>query len=336
MTSLPPILFGTSALGHLYREISWDTKLRLMESWLESGVGPLVLDTAGKYGAGLALETLGRAIRELGIRPERLILSNKLGWYRIPLRGDEPLFEPGIWKNLSHDAEQRMGARGIRQCFEQGCELLNGFVPTMVSVHDPDEYLAASKDAIDRGRRKEEIQDSYAELFRMKRSGLVSSVGIGSKDWRVVRELADGISFDWVMLANSLTVYSHPVELLDFIVRLAKRGVPVINSAVFHGGFLLGGDHFDYQRVIAAERPELFAFRERFHALCRRAGVEPLHACVRFGMSIPGVIATALNTSDPERVDSLVRAVQVEIPPTFWDELREIGLFQAGREPALS
>jgi D-threo-aldose 1-dehydrogenase len=49
--------------------------------------GPVVLDSAGKYGAGLALEAIGEGLRALGVRAEQVLLSNKLGWLRVPLRG---------------------------------------------------------------------------------------------------------------------------------------------------------------------------------------------------------------------------------------------------------
>jgi hypothetical protein len=52
-------------------------------------------DSAGKHGAGLALEVLGRSLRWLNIAPECVVIINKLGWLRSPLRGGEPTFEPG-------------------------------------------------------------------------------------------------------------------------------------------------------------------------------------------------------------------------------------------------
>jgi D-threo-aldose 1-dehydrogenase len=50
------------------------------------------------------------------------------------------------------------------------------------------------------------------------------------------------------MVANSMTIKSHPAELLDIYGRYeGKKGVPIINSAVFHSGFLIGGSHYDYK-----------------------------------------------------------------------------------------
>ena len=40
--------------------------------------------------------------------PERVLISNKLAWKRVPLPhpGAEPTFEPGAWVNLKNDAVQ--------------------------------------------------------------------------------------------------------------------------------------------------------------------------------------------------------------------------------------
>ena len=58
-----------------------------------AGDGVAVFDSAGKYGAGLALEVLGKALEELGVPPEKVLISNKLAWKRVPLTTPEPTFE---------------------------------------------------------------------------------------------------------------------------------------------------------------------------------------------------------------------------------------------------
>jgi D-threo-aldose 1-dehydrogenase len=102
----------------------------------------------------------------------------------------------------------------------------------------------------------------------------------------------------------------------------------MINSAVFHAGFLTGGDFFDYRKVQRdrpADRP-LFDWRDRFFRLCADFGVLPAAACVQFAMSVPGVVSVALNTAKPERIADNVALVQAEIPIGFWSALKDAGL----------
>ena len=319
--AVPPLVFGTSCLGNLYEALAPETKLAISREWFNHVPGPVVLDTAGKYGAGLALEVLGANLRELGVPADSIIISNKLGWLRTPLRTPEPTFERGVWADLHHDAVQRVSYDGIMECWTQGCELLGEpYRPQLVSIHDPDEYLKVATSADDRRRRFDEIVDGYRALADLKSRGEVVAVGVGSKDWRVVREIDAVASLDWIMLANSLTIYSHPAELLEFLSRLVNRGVGVINSAVFNAGFLIGGRFFDY-RELSRDNPDhqlLFAWRERFLALCREHEVTPAIACVQFAMSPPGVAAIAMNTSKPAHVADNAASVATKVPLEFW------------------
>jgi len=325
---VPPIVFGTSCLGNLYQALPWKTKLATVREFFRQVAPPVVLDSAGKYGAGLALEVIGRCVRELGVPAEHVLISNKLAWQRVPLRGPEPTFEPGVWADLGHDAVQTISYDGILECWQQGCDLLGGVRPAIVSVHDPDEYLAAARGKADRQRRLADVVAAYQALGELKARGEVRAVGVGAKDWTVIRELAENVALDWAMFACSLSVMTHPPELLAFMDRLHRQGVGMINSAVFHAGFLTGGSFYDYRKVDPAAPGDapLFAWRARFHEVCTRFGVRPAAVCVRFGMAVPGVVATALNTSRPERVAENVSAIAAEVPPGLWLAMKDTGL----------
>ena len=326
---VPPIVFGTSALGNLYQVISDVAKLEIASEWFAHVAPPVVLDSAGKYGAGLALEMIGSALAKFEIPPDEVIISNKLGWKRAPLASPEPTFEPGLWIDIQHDAVQRISYDGMHECWEEGCRLLGGnYRPQLVSVHDPDEYLAAAASPDDRRRRFDDILGAYRALAELKQRGEVRGVGVGAKDWRVVEAIDAAVRLDWVMLANSFTVLRHPPELIAFMQGLAERGIAIVNSAVFHAGFLVGGKYFDYLVLDPdsdADRP-LFAWRKSFVALCEAHGISPTHACIQFGLSGPGVVAVALNTSHADRIAQNVAAVVNPVPDQFWASMKEEGL----------
>lgn len=328
---IPPIVFGTSALGNLYQALDDDVKREIVSEWFAASPGIVAADSAGKYGAGLALEAMSIALKSLGIAPEKIVISNKLGWRRVPLETPEPTFEPGAWVDLKYDAVQDISYDGILRCWEQGCELLGDYRPQLVSVHDPDEYLAAASDEADREKRWEDILGAYQALHELRQRQEVAAIGVGSKDWRVSQRLAEQCDLDWVMLATSLTVYTHPCDLLSFVESLREREISVINSAVFHAGFLTGGSFFDYRKITgdSDEDRELIQWRDRFVARCDEFGVSPAEACVAFGMSIPGVVATALNSSKPERIAQNVGLVHADPPADFWATLKSDGFVKA-------
>jgi D-threo-aldose 1-dehydrogenase len=326
---VPPIIFGTSALGNLYAAHPRERKVAVLREMFRDARRPVVLDSAGKYGAGLALATIGEGLRELGVRADEVLVSNKLGWLRVPLRGAEPSFEPGVWIGLDHDAELAVGYEGILRCWEQGLELLGPpFRPALVSVHDPDEFLARARTPAEREGARRQLLEAYRALDELKRRGEVRCVGVGAKDWRVVRELVEEVALDWVMLACSFTILRHPEDVVRFVDRLQRQGIGVVNSAVFHAGFLTGGEFFDYRRLdpgSRADRP-LHAWRERFNAVCRAHDVSPAAACVRFALSHPGVACVALNTSRPEQVRANAALGDARPPSRFWSALKDAGL----------
>lgn len=328
MLKLPPVVYGATSLGNLFTAIDDATKGEIIEQWLATPIDRCVVDSAGKYGAGLSLETIGRHLERLNVHPDRVLISNKLGWRRVPLQGEEPTFEPGVWKELQHDALQDMGRDGILRCWEQGNELLGQYSAGLLSVHDPDEYLRAASDAEDRHKRLKDIVEAYEALSELRDAGEAEAIGVGCKTPSVVEELLQHCEFDWVMLANSFTLMKHDQDRVSLLDALADRSVAVINSAVFHGGFLLGGSFLDY-RAVAPKLPEhaaAIAWRESFHELCRQYGVSPFVAGVVFGKSHPAVTSVALSTSRPDRVTSHYAAAMAELPTEFWSAMRQAGL----------
>jgi D-threo-aldose 1-dehydrogenase len=326
---IPSVIFGTSALGNLYSALSDETKTKIVGECFKHVPMPVVFDTAGKYGAGLALEKLGEILKKLEIDPEDVIISNKLGWLRTPLITPEPTFEKGIWINIKNDARQNISYEGILECHKQGNDLLGGiYKPQLASVHDPDEYLDTAHNKDEFSKLFKNITEAYKALSDLKSQGNVKAIGVGAKNWKTIRLISDKVELDWVMFANSMTIYRHPKDLLDFMEELHAKGVGIINSAVFHAGFLTGGSFFDYVPIKpdTVENRAKFKWREDFFAICKKHDIVPANACVKFAMSPPGVISISLNTSNPARVEENVASVESEISPDFWKEMLEKGL----------
>jgi len=327
--ALPKVIFGTTGLGNLFIALDDDIKQEIVKECIKHAPGKLVFDSAGKYGAGMALESLGKCLKALKVAPEDVIINNKLGWVRTELKTPEPLFEPGIWRDLKHDAVQKISYDGILECYEQGNQLLNGYKTSFVSVHDPDEYLAAAIDEEDRIKRYDDILGAYRALRELKDSGEVKAIGVGSKDWRAIQKITRDVDLDWVMIANSMTVHSHPKELVAFIEELARKGIAIINAAVFNAGFLIGSNYYNYKLMNPKDHKALFKWREDFFKLCDKYKIKPAEACVAFGLNAPGVTSIALGSSDPKHVKENVALADVTIPSAFWDEMKASGLIDS-------
>lgn len=330
--NLPPVIFGTSCLGNIYEATSYPTKLAIVKACVDHAPGGVVVfDTAGKYGAGLALTSLGKCLKELNVSPDKVIISNKLAWYQTELSTPEPTFEPGVWKNIKNDAIQKISYDGIMECYEQGNELLGDYNSQMISIHDPDEYLNAAINRSDEEKRFKNILDAYDALFELKATGRATSVGVGAKNWRVIQKITAHVKLDWIMIANSLTLKSHPKELLDFVKEMHEKGVTIINSAVFNGGFLIGSDSYNYNIVdkTTKEGKAMYEWRNNFFTLCKEFKIQPAEACFNFGFNIPGITSVALSTTKPGKVKANVQMATKKIPINFWEEMDHRGLIKS-------
>ncbi|MEO7312438.1 MAG: aldo/keto reductase [Chitinophagaceae bacterium] len=328
--TLPSVMFGTSCLGNIYEATPYETKLAIVRECVQNSPGIPVFDSAGKYGAGLSLEMLGKALKDLGVKPNEVIISNKLAWYQTELTTPEPTFERDIWKEMKNDAVQKISYEGILECFHQGNELLGDYDSQMASVHDPDEYLAAATDAEDEASRYQDILGAYKALKELKTAGKVTGIGVGSKQWKVIQRIAKDVDLDWVMIANSLTLHDHPPALINFIAELHAKGVSVINSAVFNGGFLIGSNFYNYVEADASTEKgkALYQWREDFFALCKAFDIQPAEACFNFGFNIPGVTSVALSTTKPDKVKGNIAMATKKIPLEFWQAMAVKGLIQ--------
>ncbi len=329
ITKTPSIIFGTSGLGNLYTAPPFEIKLEIINQFITHTTdGIAMFDTAGKYGAGLALEVLGQCLKILNVKKENVVISNKLGWYRTSLTTPEPTFEKDIWKDLKYDAIQKISYKGIIDCFNQGNELLGDYPSQMASVHDPDEYLIASVNNKDKEKRYNDILESYIALNELKQQGKIMSIGVGAKNWKIIERISKDIKLDWVMFANSLTLNAHPKELLAFVEELNNKQITVINSAVFNGGFLVGKDFYNYVKVDSSteEGKKLYAWRTSFFELCNAFEIHPAAACMNFGLNITGVNSLAISTSRPEKVKENIEMATKNIPATFWEAMKRNGL----------
>lgn len=227
---LPRTVFDTKELGSRCDTLSEVAKLEIVKERIKKHTGPVAFDTAGKYGAGLALETLGRCLQRLSVSPKNVIISNKLGWIRTEMKADDIFFGNRISSNLKYKAVQKIGYDGIMECFEQGNELLGGYIPQMVSVHEPDEYFAKAKNWQEKLRLYDDILDAYEALYDLKHKGKVKAIGAVAKSWEMVKRIADDVPLDWIMLEASPATLNQQEDALDFVQEMNRKGVCMINK----------------------------------------------------------------------------------------------------------
>jgi len=173
--------------------------------------------------------------------------------------------------------------------------------------------------------------DAYRALTELKQQGRARSIGVGAKEWRIIERISRDVKLDWAMIANSMTIYQHPRELIEFMHELEKQNIAIINSAVFNAGFLVGGDYYNYKLVDPTKDKALFKWRQDFFRLCTQYQVKPAQACIKFAMSAPGVKSLAFSTTTVELMKENLAMISDDAPPInpeFWQKMKEEGLIE--------
>ena len=192
---------------------------------------------------------------------------------------------------------------GILRCYDEGNELLGDYSASLVSVHDPDDYLDGAENDNEKEVRRHNILSAYQCLHDLKTQNKVESVGIGVKNPTVIEFLMDqGVILDWTMIAGVLTPFVHTLYVRTLLKTLHSRSIQVFNCAVFNSGFLVGEDYFNYSLKNAKDNPELYDWRDKFFHICEKYNFSPGHVCVQFSFLFPQVQCVALNACKLEHV----------------------------------
>jgi len=204
---------------------------------------------------------------------------------------------------------------GILRCFEEGNDLLGEYSVTMVSVHDPDDFVEEAESEEERRNRMSSVMEAYNCLNDLKSQGRVESIGIGVKNPVIIEQLLiQGVHFDWTMMAGVLTPYSHSIFVRTLLKTMNVRSIQVINAAVFNSGFLVGEAFFNYVLQDQLRNPELFEWRINFFEVCEQHHLQPDHVCVQFSFLFSEVTSVALNACSLQHVGANYRNVYESIP----------------------
>ena len=212
--------FGGGPLGGLYAPVDDGTAAAALAAAWECGIR--YFDTSPHYGIGVSERRIGRL---LGGKPRaEYTLSTKVGRVLVPQdaagRLDEAFQVPAthrrVW-DFSRD--------GIARSVEDSLARMGTGRFDMLFLHDAEEHFEAA------------LRDGYPALAELRAQGVVSAIGAGMYDTRLLTRLVREADVDVVMLANRYTLLNHSA-LDDLLPACAERGVSVLAAAVFNSGVL--------------------------------------------------------------------------------------------------
>ena len=293
--SIPPLCFGTSALGNMPGTYGYEVDERRARETVERVLDSPYpfLDTSRNYGGGESERRVGAAIAARGGLPPGAVISTK----------------------LDRDMDSgRFDAARARESLEQSLAALGRDRVDILHLHDP-EHAASVEEIVGAG-------GALPELLRMKEEGLCRAIGLAAGDVEVMMPILLEWEFDVMITHNRWTLANRNAGQL--IETAVSRGVAVMNAAPYAGGVLAKGSdahpRYVYQE---ADGKALDPIRE-IERICAEHGVPPGAVALQFSLRDPRIASTVCGVSRPERVEQTLEWAAHEIPDAVWAAIGDL------------
>jgi len=309
---LTEVGLGCAQLGNLYRAVADDDATATVDKAWELGVR--YFDTAPHYGLGLSERRLGAALA----RRKRgdYVLSTKVGRALEPLAPPFGSDEEGFDVPATHRRVWDFSREGVLRSLEASLGRLGLDRVDVVFLHDPDDHWADA------------LGQAYPALEELRAQGVVSSIGAGMNQAKMLADFVRHTDMDLLMLAGRYTLLEQ--EALDELLPLcADRNIGVVAAGVFNSGVLARDNPpSDAKHNYQDASGEVVDRARRIAAVCGRAGVSLPGAAIAFPLAHPAVVSVCLGARSAEQIQRNVDLYHRPIPARLWRELESEGLLR--------
>lgn len=313
LLTIPALGYGAANVGNLFRELSDDEALAVLNGAWDSGIR--YFDTAPHYGLGLSERRLGAFLQT---KPrDEYVLSTKVGRLLRP----NPEHDGGLdTANDFHvpDDLQRVwdfSADGIRASLDESRERLGIERIDLVYLHDPERHdldLA--------------IAEALPALEQLRADGEVAAIGIGSMVSDALATAVRAADLDLVMVAGRYTLLEQPAAA-EVLPACRERGTGIVAASVFNSGLLASSEPRRDGRYEYGELPdELWDRVVRIARICTAHDVPLPAAAVQFPLRSDLVRSVVVGGSRPAQLRQNAQFAAVDIPEALWEELADEGL----------
>jgi len=252
------------------------------------------------------------------------VLSSKVG----RLLTANPAAAPdqhGYVGALPFDQHWDFSAGGVRRSIEDSLQRLGLGCIDVAYVHDCD---AATHGPQAAAVLRQVLSETVPALQRMKAEGLIRAIGLGVNDVAVVREVLRESTLDALLLAGRYSLLDHSA-LPALLPLCLARGIHLALGGVFNSGLLATGTRSAGGRPLFNYAPAAREWVERtarIEALCDEHRVALRAAALQFVLAHPAIEIVMLGARSAHEWLDAQAMLQADIPPAFWQALREAGL----------
>jgi D-threo-aldose 1-dehydrogenase len=312
---------GTATMGGSRVKVTQSEGEAMVRAAWDAGVR--YVDTAPFYGVGAAERRVGDALRD---QPrDQWVLSTKVGRLLRPRRqtgGAPNSATDGRMAPMPFDVVYDYSHDGIMRSVEDSYQRLGLAKIDILFVHDIGVYQHGAETHAAHMRT---LKDSgYRALDELKRSGVVSAIGIGVNEREVLIEALAFADWDVFLLAGRYTLLEQ-APLDDLLPLCAARGTSIVVGGPLNSGILAGRDTWNY----AAAPPEVIRRVTAIRAICDRHDVPLAAAALQFPLAHPQVAAIIPGPRSAAEFTANLALLNQEIPAALWADLRAAGLLHA-------
>ncbi len=305
---------GTATMGGSRIPVTMEEGEALVRAAWDAGVR--YVDTAPFYGVGAAERRVGDALRD---KPrEEWVLSTKVGRLLRP-RTTPGGSTDGRLAPLPFEVQYDYSYDGIMRSVEDSYQRLGLAKIDILFVHDIGVYQHGAD--VNAAHMKVLRESGYRALDELRRSGVVSAIGLGVNEKEVLIEVLGFGDWDAFLLAGRYTLLEQgPLE--DLLPMCVERGTSIVVGGPLNSGILAGRDTWNY----AAAPPDIVTRVKAIEAVCTRHDVPLPAAALQFPLAHPAVAAIIPGPRSAAEFVANLPLFQQKIPAALWAELKHEGL----------
>ncbi len=313
---LSELSFGVSSLGNLYRAVSDEEAVDVLDAVWNAGIR--YMDVAPYYGFGLAETRLGQYLQ--GKRHEDFVVSTKVGRILEPVDpSDVP--DLGFVDPLQNCPRFDYSYDGIMRSYESSLMRMPDAPIKILYVHDIGE-LTHGKD--ENGRHiRELLGGGFKALDELKSTTDVDAIGLGVNEVEICLTLASEYDLDALLLAGRYTLLDRSAET-QLLEVCRKQNIGIVVGGVFNSGILatgaVDGACYDYEPAT----PQICKKVDALEAVCQGHDVKLASASLQFALHSDLVASVLVGTGRVSSVQRSVDGVKDPIPDALWSQCDEI------------
>jgi D-threo-aldose 1-dehydrogenase len=305
---------GTATMGGSRIPMTNEERLKLVAAAWDAGVR--YVDTAPFYGVGAAERAAGDALRD---KPrDEWVLSTKVGRLLRP-RSDGGGATDGRLAPMPFEVQYDYSYDGIMRSMEDSYQRLGLAKIDILLVHDIGVYQHGVE--ANAAHMKVLRESGYRALDELRRSGVVSAIGLGVNEKEVLIEVLKFGDWDAFLLAGRYTLLEQ-APLDDLLPLCSARGTSIVVGGPLNSGILAGRETWNY----AAAPAEIVARVKAIEAVCDAHSVPLAAAALQFPLAHPAVAAIIPGPRAASEFAANVGLLGLKIPSAMWAELRDKGL----------